>query len=469
MELEFWGAAQTVTGSMHLLKVNGRKILLDCGLYQGRRKEAFERNRNFPFDPAGIDAVILSHAHIDHCGNLPTLVRQGFSGPVWATSATRNLCTVMLADSAHIQESDVAYVNKKRTGRGQAPFEPLYTRQDAVETLSLFQSVEYERTFEPAPGVQALLRDAGHILGSASVILDIEEAGSGRARRLVFSGDIGRKNLPILRDPQPVTGAEVLIMESTYGSRYHESPGEAREELKQVVLDVIPHNGKIIIPAFALGRTQEIVYALHELTDRREIPHIDVFVDSPLAVNVTEIFRLHPEVYDQETAIFLRETNSRDPFGFESVTYIRDVEASKVLNQLETPAIIISASGMAESGRILHHLKHHIGDRRNVVLFVGFQAENTLGRKILEGQPVVPILGDEVEVRARVIRIDGYSAHADHNGLLAWLKAAQEQGRLQRLFLVHGELESAAALAEAARRQGVPEVTIPARGQAFEV
>lgn len=469
MELEFWGAAQTVTGSMHLLKVNGRRILLDCGLYQGRRKEAFERNRNFPFDPTGIDAVILSHAHIDHSGNLPSLVKQGFKGPVWATSATRNLCMVMLRDSAHIQESDVAYVNKKRAKRGQALFEPLYTQQDAIETLSLFQSVEYERPFEPAPGVQALFRDAGHILGSASVILDIEEAGSARTRRLVFSGDIGRKNLPILRDPQPVTGADVVIMESTYGSRYHESPGQAREELKQAVLDIIPHDGKIIIPAFALGRTQEIVYALHELTDRREIPHIDVFVDSPLAVNVTEIFRLHPEVYDQETAVFLRETNSRDPFGFEGVSYIRDVEASKVLNQLKTPAIIISASGMAESGRILHHLKHHIGDRRNVILFVGFQAEHTLGRKILEGQPVVSIFGDEVEVRAKVIRIDGYSAHADHNGLLAWLKAAQEQDHLQKLFLVHGELDSANALAEAARRQGVPEVMVPARGQVFEV
>ena len=469
MELEFWGAAQTVTGSMHLLKVNGRKILLDCGLYQGRRKEAFERNRNFPFDPADIDVVILSHAHIDHSGNLPTLVRQGFNGSIWTTAATRNLCMVMLRDSAHIQESDVAYVNKKRAKRGQALFEPLYTQQDAVEAVSLFQSVEYERPFEPAPGVQALFRDAGHILGSASVILDIEEAGSGRVRRLVFSGDIGRKNLPILRDPQPVTGADVVIMESTYGSRYHESPGEARAELRQAVLDVIPHNGKIIIPAFALGRTQEIVYSLHELTDRREIPHIDVFVDSPLAVNVTEIFRLHPEVYDQETAIFLRETNSRDPFGFEGVTYIRDAAASKVLNQLETPAIIISASGMAESGRILHHLKHHIGDRRNVILFVGFQAEHTLGRKILEGQPVVPIFGDEVEVRAKVIRIDGYSAHADHNGLLAWLKATQEQDRLQKLFLVHGELDSATALAEAARRQGVPEVVVPARGQVFEV
>lgn len=469
MELEFWGAAQTVTGSMHLLKVNGRKILLDCGLYQGHRKEAFERNRNFPFDPAGIDTVILSHAHIDHSGNLPSLVKQGFNGPIWATSATRNLCMVMLRDSAHIQESDVAYVNKKRAKRGQALFEPLYTQQDAIDALSLFQSVEYERPFEPAPGVQALFRDAGHILGSASVILDIEEAGSGQTRRLVFSGDIGRKNLPILRDPQPVTGADVVIMESTYGSRYHESPGQAREELKQAVLDVIPHNGKIIIPAFALGRTQEIVYSLHELTDRREIPHIDVFVDSPLAVNVTEIFRLHPEVYDQETAVFLRETNSRDPFGFEGVSYIRDVEASKVLNQLKTPAIIISASGMAESGRILHHLKHHIGDRRNVILFVGFQAEHTLGRKILEGQPVVSIFGDEVEVRAKVIRIDGYSAHADHNGLLTWLKAAQEQDRLQKLFLVHGELDSATALAEAARRQGVPEVMIPARGQIFEV
>ena len=467
MELEFWGAAQTVTGSMHLLKVNGYNILLDCGLYHGRRKEAFERNRNFPFDPTEIDALILSHAHIDHTGNVPTLVRQGYRGAIWATSATRDLCAIMLRDSAYIQESDVKYVNKRRAKRGQQLFEPLYTQADALEALTCFQSVGYNREFEPVPGVQAHYRDAGHVLGSASVTLDIDD--HGKHKRLVFSGDIGRKNLPILRDPQPVDGADFIIMESTYGRRYHESPGQARADLKQAVLDACDKNGKVIIPAFSVGRTQEVVYALHRLLDRNEIPEIDIFVDSPLAVNATEVFRLHPEVYDRETIDFLNESHSRDPFGFECVTYIRDVAESKALNELKKPAVIISASGMCEAGRILHHLKNNITKAHNTVLFVGYQGENTLGRKILEGQPVVPIFGDDYPVKAKVIKIDGYSAHADHNGLLNWLKAAQERGNPRKLFLVHGEVENAEALAQDARDQGLPEVHVPARGQGFEL
>lgn len=465
MELEFWGAARTVTGSMHLLKVNGYNLLLDCGLYHGRRKEAYERNRNFPFDPTEINALIVSHAHIDHTGNIPTLVRQGYAGPIWTTPATRDLCAIMLRDSAYIQESDVKYVNKRRARQGKTLFEPLYTQADALESLNLFQSVGYNRPFEVAPGVLVQYREAGHVLGSASVTLDIDD--NGQHKRLVFSGDIGRKHLPILRDPEPVNGADFIIMESTYGQRYHESPGQARADLKQAVLEVIDQKGKVIIPSFAVGRTQEIVYALHQLLEENQIPPIDIFVDSPLAVNATEIFRLHPEVYDRETMDFLAETNSRDPFGFEGVSYIRSVQESKALNDYRRPAVIISASGMCESGRILHHLKNNITDERNTILFVGYQAENTLGRKILEGRPVVPIFGEEYEVRAKVVRIEGYSAHADHNGLLNWLKAAQEQGDPRKLFLVHGEVENANALAEAARAQGIPEVYVPERGQGF--
>jgi metallo-beta-lactamase family protein len=467
MELHFWGAAQTVTGSMHLLRVNGYNILLDCGLYQGHRKEAFERNRVLPFDPTEIDALVLSHAHIDHTGNVPTLVKNGYRGPIWATSATRDLCAIMLLDSAYIQESDVAYVNKRRIKQGQKPFEPLYRRADALEALNLFQSIGYNRPFEVVPGVQAHYREAGHVLGSASVTLDIDD--NGQQKRLVFSGDIGRKHLPILRDPAPVEEADFIIMESTYGQRYHEAPGQAQAALKQMVLETYDKKGKLIIPSFAVGRTQEIVYALHELTDKREIPRIDVFVDSPLAVNATEIFRLHPEIYDQETHDFLAETNSRDPFGFEGITYVREVSASKALNKLTQPAIIISASGMCEAGRILHHLKNSITEPRNTILFVGYQAEHTLGRKILEGQSVVPIFGEDYPVRAKVVKIDGYSAHADRNGLLNWLKAAQERSNLQKLFLVHGETECSIALAEAAREQGVPEVYVPERGQAFDL
>jgi len=467
MELHFWGAAQTVTGSMHLLKANDYNILLDCGLYQGHRKEAFEQNRNFPFDPADIDALILSHAHIDHTGNVPTLVKQGYNGPIWATSATRDLCATMLLDSAYIQENDVKYVNKRRLKQGKVPFEPLYNRDDAVEALNLFQSVGYDRPFGVAPGVQAYYREAGHMLGSTSVTLDIEE--NGQQKRLVFSGDIGRKNIPILRDPAPVEGADTIIMESTYGGRFHEPPDEARAKLKAAIIEVSQNRGKLIIPAFAVGRTQEIVYALHELLANNEIPPLDIFVDSPLAVNATEIFRLHPELYDQETRDFLTDSRSRDPFGFEGVTYIRDVAASKALNNLNQPAVIISASGMCEAGRILHHLKNNITNPRNTILFVGFQAEHTLGRKILEGQPVVPIFGDEYPVKAKVMKINGYSAHADHNGLMRWLKTAQDNSSLKKLFIVHGEVESATTLAQAAREQGVPQVHIPARGESFEV
>ncbi len=467
MELEFWGAAQTVTGSMHRLRVNGYNILLDCGLYQGRRKEAFERNRNFPFDPSEIDALILSHAHIDHTGNVPTLVKRGYRGPIWATSATRDLCAIMLLDSAHIQESDVKYVNKRRARQGKKLFEPLYTRDDALESLPLFHSLSYDRPFQPVPGVEVRYRDAGHMLGSASVVLDIDD--HGKHKRLVFSGDIGRKNLPILRDPQPIDGADIIIMESTYGGRYHESPGHARAQLKQTVLEACAQNGKVIIPSFAVGRTQEIVYALHQLLENNEIPDIDIYVDSPLAVNATDIFRLHPEVYDRETIDFMNSIDSHDPFGFECVTYIRDVEESKALNDLQKPAVIISASGMCESGRILHHLKNNITNPRNTILFVGYQAEHTLGRKILEGQPVVPIFGEEYPVRARVVKIDGYSAHADHNGLLNWLRTAQERGNPQKVFLVHGELEAAQTLAKDMKAQGIPEVHIPAPGQGFVV
>jgi metallo-beta-lactamase family protein len=373
----------------------------------------------------------------------------------------------MLRDSAHIQESDVEYVNRKRARQGKTLFEPLYTQEDALAALTLFQSIGYGRPFMPVPGVQAVYRDAGHVLGSASVTLDIDD--NGQQKRLVFSGDIGRKNLPILRDPQPVDGADFIIMESTYGQRYHESPGQARADLKQAVREAVDQNGKVIIPSFAVGRTQEIVYALHQLLEGKEIPEIDIFVDSPLAVNATEIFRLHPEVYDRETIGFMQDIGRRDPFGFEGVRYIRNVSESKALNDLTKPAVIISASGMCEAGRILHHLKNNITDPRNTILFVGYQAENTLGRKILEGQPVVPIFGDEYEVKAKVIDIDGYSAHADRNGLLAWLKAAQERGNPRQLFLVHGELDSANALAQAAHEQGIPEVHVPARGESFEL
>jgi metallo-beta-lactamase family protein len=467
MQIQFWGAAGCVTGSMHLLSVNGNNLLLDCGLYQGRRKEAFERNRNLPFDAREIDAVILSHAHIDHSGNLPSLVKAGFTGPIYATSATRDLDAYMLLDSAHIQESDVAYVNKRRARQGKRLFEPLYTRREAMDTLAHFTTVEYGRSFEPVPGVQVHFRDAGHILGSAIVVIDVNEAG--RQRRLVFSGDLGRRGLPILRNPQVAENVDYLIMESTYGSRLHASTGEAKDMLRQAAQEVYDRHGKLIIPSFAVGRTQELVYRLDQLWEEGQLPPIDVFVDSPLAVNVTEVFRLHPECYNEEMLAAMLAESDRDPLGFRHLRYIRNVEDSKRLNELKTPAVIISASGMCEAGRILHHLKHNIDDSRATVLFVGYQAEHTLGRKILEGQDPVPIFGEEYRVRAQVKRAEGYSAHADRTELLDWAARVQAQGDLKRVFLVHGEEEGLLALSDGLREQGVPQVDIPERGQAVEV
>lgn len=466
MHLTFYGAARSVTGSLHLLEVNGHRIVLDCGLFQGKRAETYERNLHFPFDPTTIHAVLLSHAHIDHSGNLPNLVKQGFSGTVWCTAATRDLCASMLQDSGYIQEKDVEFVNKKRARAGEPPVAPLYTRSDAIVTLEQFASVSYQRVIRVAPGVTATFFDAGHILGSAMIQLDLEEAG--RRCRVIYSGDIGRRGLAILRDPTLFDTADYVIMESTYGDRSHGTPAEASERLATVIKTTHRRRGKVIIPAFAVGRTQELVYGLHRLSNEREIPGLPVFVDSPLATNVTEVFRLHPECYDQELRQFLESDRDRNPFGFENLTYVRDVRESKQLNFLRESAIIISASGMAEAGRILHHLRNNIENAANTVLFVGFQAENTLGRRLLDGISPVRIFGEMHIVRARIERIDGYSAHADRAELLDWI-GQMDRTRLRQVFLVHGETPSATALAEGIQELGIDHVVIPERGQRFEL
>lgn len=467
MKLEFWGAARTVTGSMHLVQIGGRRILLDCGLYQGRRKEAFERNRSLPFDAAEIDVVLLSHAHIDHSGNLPSLLKAGFRGCVYATSATRDLCAYMLLDSAHIQENDVRYVNRHRSRRGKKPFEPLYTKEDAVEILKQFHCVDYDHPFQPMPGVKAMFRDAGHILGSASIVLEVDEGA--RRSRLVFSGDIGRKGLPILRDPQIPEGADYIIMESTYGNRHHEAEANPEQVLRESVRTIAQTGGKLLIPAFAVGRTQEIVYRLNQLWNENGLPRVDVFVDSPLAVNVTGVFRLHPECYDREYARAVLDEEDRDPLGFKCLQYVRSVEESKRLNDYKKAAVIIAASGMCEGGRILHHLKNHAVHEQSIVLFVSFQAEHTLGRKILDGKNPVSIYGDEYELRAQIRKAEGYSAHADRGGLLHWAARTLDAGNVKRVFLVHGDVESAEALADGLRQQGSPEVEIPERGASYEL
>lgn len=468
MNIQFLGAARTVTGSMHLLTVNGHRILLECGLYQGRRQESFERNRHLPFDPASVDAMILSHAHIDHSGNIPMLVKNGYGGNIYTTPATRDLCSAMLRDAAYIQENDAAYLNKKRARSGESPIEPLYTVADALDSLKNFVSVDYGRPFSVVPGVTATLHDAGHILGSAIVTLDIEEAG--RAFRLGFSGDLGRRDLPILRDPVLVDPVDYYITESTYGDRLHDAPPDAERALRHAVNETYQRGGKVIIPAFSVGRTQEVVYALHRLSNARKIPELPIFVDSPLSTNVTEIFRLHPECYDEETHQFLNTSGHYDPFGFHRLRYIRHVEDSKELNFLREPAVIISASGMCEHGRILHHLKNNIEDTRNTVLIVGWQAPHTLGRRLVEREPKVRIFGQEYERRATVTVINAFSAHADRDELLAYTDHLQSaNGRLKGVFIVHGEEGASLALAEAIRNQGVPGVLVPEPGQTVEL
>ena len=467
MHVQFWGAARTVTGSMHLVHANGLNLLLDCGMYQGRRKIAFERNRNLPFDAREIDAVVLSHAHIDHSGNLPSLIKAGFKGRIFATSATRDLCAHMLLDSAHIQESDVKFVNRRRVKAGHKPFEPLYTMRDAVETLERFVSIDFHRPFEPIRGVAVHFVHAGHILGAASVVLDITERDS--RRRLVFSGDIGRCEMPIIKNPEIVEGADYVIMESTYGTKDHESSGEAKDALLKMVQDTVDRRGKLLIPAFAVGRTQELVYRLNQLDQEKKLPKIDIYVDSPLAINVTDVVRIHPECYDEEMIETLASDKDNDPLGFDRLKYYRSADDSRLLNTLEGPAVIISASGMCEGGRILHHLQNHADERSTTVLFVGYQAQHTLGRRLLEGVKPIKVYGREMEVRAKIERINGYSAHADRQQLLDWARDTQSSGEVKKTFLVHGEENVALAFAEEMGTSGLGRVEVPSRGQIFEL
>ncbi|MBX3000475.1 MAG: MBL fold metallo-hydrolase [Caldilineaceae bacterium] len=466
MQITFHGAARAVTGSMHLLEVNDQRVLLECGLFQGRRAETYERNLNFPFDPATIDAVVLSHAHIDHSGNLPNLVKQGFRGAIWSTAATRNLSAYMLLDSGHIQEKDVEYVNKGRRRKGEAPIDPIYTQEDARACLSYFVSVGMERSVPVADGVKVTFYEAGHILGSAIVVLEIREHKTGKEWRIVFSGDLGREEMAILRSPTVIREADILLMESTYGNRLHDSYESARHRLGDIIVRTTKRRGKVIVPAFAVGRTQELVYALNQLDAAGDIPQLPVFVDSPLAVNATDVFRMHPEAWDSDVEKFLSADGRRSPFDYPNIEYVRDVRRSKQLNFLTEPAVIISASGMAESGRILHHLKNNIGDPENTILIVSFQAQETLGRRILEGAKQVRIFGEEYTVRADVEHINGYSAHADQAELLEWANHF-DKPRLQKTFLVHGEEEASFTLAEKLRNQGHREVEVPVRGQKF--
>ena len=465
MRIRFHGAAQTVTGSQHLLEINGYKLLLECGLYQGRRKESYARNRHFFFDPTTIDAVILSHAHIDHSGNLPHLVKKGFEGPIFATPATAHLGNIMLLDSGHIHESDAKYINKKRLKKGKPPIEPLYTQEDAAAVAPLFSTAHYEKSFEPVPGVTARFVDAGHILGSAAVILNIQE---GKKKfRLWFSGDIGRRDLPLLKDPVLPYDVDYLLMECTYGDKPHNHPDQAFEELRQVVSETIRRGGKVIIPAFAVGRTQELVYCFHQMLENGDIPRIPVYVDSPLAVNASDIFRAHPYVFDDETQDFIQRNRHHAALGFDLLTYTRSVEESKAINFVKGPAIIISASGMAETGRILHHLRNNIGSPENTILIVSWQAPHTLGRRLANRDEKVKIFGEVYHRKAQIATIGGLSAHAGQHFLLEYALASRDQ--LKKIFLVHGEERGAKPLMEKLGTAGISKVYFPGPGTVLEI
>lgn len=456
MRVNFHGAAHTVTGSQHLLEINGKKLLLDCGLYQGRRADTYSRNLNFRYNPQDVDAVILSHAHIDHSGNLPNLVKQGFEGHIFATHATADLTSLMLADSGHIQESDAEFVNKKRAQRGEDPIEPLYTKQDAEEVAGMFAGVDYEQAFEPIPGVIARFHEAGHILGSASVSLEIEE--KGRKIRFWFSGDIGRYNLPLLRDPVLPTHADYMIMESTYGDKSHSNPELAFLEFRDVVKRTLERGGKLIVPAFAVGRTQELVYDLNQMMFDGDVPRAPVYVDSPLAVNATDVFKRHLECFDDETRKFVEE--ARHPaLDFKMLTYIRSVDESKALNERTDPMIIISASGMAENGRILHHIKNNIENPKNTICIVSWQAPDTLGRRLADRESEVRIYGETYKRKCDVATIGGLSGHAGQDLLVKY--ATGVKGSVKQIFLVHGEERQARTLKDLLKAQKMDQVHYP--------
>lgn len=458
----FWGATRSVTGSMHLVEACGQALLLDCGFQQGSRAESLRVNRTFPFRPKDIDAVLLSHAHVDHCGNLPNLVRQGFAGPIYCTPATRALTSVMLGDAARIQEEDAAYLNRKRP-RGEPKIEPLYDGRHAYRTLLRLRAAPYNTPVAIGRGLEATFVDAGHLLGSAMIGLRMDTPGG--ERRLTFTGDLGRPGLPILRDPAAVPPGDLVISECTYGGHTHEPVEETAEQLGAVVRRTAERGGKLIIPAFSVGRTQTVVYFLHQLMSAGRLPDLPIYVDSPMAVRATEVFHAHPECFDSETLRLLDE--HPELFGEQHVRYVEKVHESIALNKQPGPCIIVSASGMCEAGRVLHHLKHNIENRRSTILIVGYQAEGTLGRRLVEKRPEVRILGRMLEVAAEVVVLNGLSSHADHGDLMRSLGPLA--GTAQRVRLVHGEPERAAALAEGLRGIGFADVAIPDRGDSTVV
>jgi len=463
IELEFIGAARGVTGSKHVLRTSKASILLDCGMFQGRRRESNERNRAMQVPVDQLTAVVLSHAHIDHAGLLPLLYKHGYRGPVYATPATRDLCSPMLLDAAMIQEADARHIRKliERERLDMEPVEPLYNQDDVTGLLGQIVGLPYRRPHTIAPGVVLKLLDAGHVLGSSVVVLDVEDDGA-RAR-IAFAVDLGRKSLPILRDPEVPTGINCLISESTYGDRHHPPIEEVDEALATAVNRTVRRGGKILIPAFALERAQEVVYALKRLRAAQRVPRVPVYVDSPLTVKLTDVFKMHPECYDKET--YAQLVSGDPPFEFDGLHYISDKEESKAITAQPGPCIVIAASGMCEAGRILHHLREGVEDQRNTILIVGFQAQHTLGRRIVERQREVRVFGVMRRLLAEVVVLSGFSAHADQQDLLDFAEAVRQQGKLHQIVLVHGEPPAQAALTSKLQEAGFPNVIAPFPGE----
>ena len=464
MKLEFHGAAQTTTGSMHLVEANGLRILLDCGLYQGRRKEAFERNRKMPIDPATIDAVLLSHAHIDHSGNLPSLTRNGFNGKIYCTPPTIDLCDVMLRDSAFLQLRDLHTINKQRAAQGKNLFELLYDERDVDTVMRHTIPTPLKQQINLGNNVPAPLHNAGHILGAAIIQLDVKPR-AGRTHRLLFSGDLGQPHLPLSRDADHPQGADTLIIESTYADRDHPSAEDVKGQLLTLINQIHQTGSRLLIPAFSVGRTQQILYYLHQLKDAGLLPPTPVFVDSPLSKKATQIYARHYDGSDTASAIALN--SGSDPTRFPNLRFLDTPDQSKEMNDFRGPHIIIAASGMCEGGRVLHHLQRTVSDPKGIILIVGFQAEDTLGRRIIEQAPTLKILGDEFPLRAHVHAINALSAHADRTALMNWFDGIK--GNLSHAFAVHGEPEKVDAMCELVRAHGIQNVTDPVPGQKFEL
>jgi len=438
MKVTFLGAAQKVTGSCHMVEACGKKFLIDCGMFQGTLTEQLLNYEDFPFDVKDIDFVILTHAHIDHSGRIPKLYVNGYKKPIYATKATTDLCTIMLADSGHIQEKEIEWVNRKRMRAGKAPTAPMYTAKDGLMSVSLFESVKYNDVIEPVEGIKFKMRDAGHMLGSAIVEIWLNE--DGKTKKIVFTGDLGNENTPIIRDPEIVEDTDILVIESTYGGRFHGEMQEQSTELMSIFIDTIERGGNVIIPSFAVGRTQEIIYEINKYVEKNEnyvkqLANIPVYIDSPLAINATKVFEKNPDCYNDEALQYLLKGDN--PLAFKNLHFVETADESRALNEDTTPKIIISASGMCEVGRIKHHLKWNLWRPESTVLFVGYQAEGTLGRRIRNGEKIVKIFGEEIGVNAEIRTLDAFSGHADQEGLIKWIENMKKKPK--KIFLVHGE------------------------------